>query len=80
MCSLLAALALAAPAAAQGTASAPVTDDQYSDIRLGNGGGDPSTEGALPFTGLEVGRMGGAAAALLGAGIFLRRSARAEDR
>ncbi len=75
-------LALAAPSMA--TASSP-TDAQYKpqnhSISVAGGGGNGSgpsapsrsTIGSLPFTGLDIGVLALAAAALLGAGFALRR-------
>jgi hypothetical protein len=72
-------LALAAPSAA--IAASP-SNSQYEtqnhQISAGGGGGGPSapsnsTIGSLPFTGLDVGVLALAAAALLGAGFALRR-------
>ena len=74
------ALALVAPSAA--IAASP-SNSQYEtqnhQISAGGGGGSgpaaPSnnTIGSLPFTGLDVGVLALAAAALLGAGVALRR-------
>jgi hypothetical protein len=69
-------LALAAPSAA--IAASP-SNDQYApenhQISPGGGPSAPShnTIGNLPFTGLDVGVLALAAAALLGAGFALRR-------
>ncbi|HEY7151687.1 MAG TPA: hypothetical protein VH391_08390 [Solirubrobacterales bacterium] len=73
-------LALAAPSAA--IASSPSNaqyEPQNHQIAAGGGGGSgpsapsKSTIGSLPFTGLDVGVLALAAAALLGAGFALRR-------
>ncbi|MGH2966921.1 MAG: hypothetical protein ACRDMH_16285 [Solirubrobacterales bacterium] len=72
-------LALVAPSAA--IAASPSTsqyETQNHQISAGGGGGGPSapshnTIGSLPFTGLDVGVLALAAAALLGAGFALRR-------
>jgi hypothetical protein len=72
-------VALAAPSAA--IAASP-SNSQYEpqnhQISAGGGGNGPSapsnnTIGNLPFTGLDVGVLALAAAALLGAGFALRR-------
>ena len=81
-------LALAAPAAGQGSS---VTKDQYKDSAsnvvagLGGDPGDPSatadpgSTGSLPFTGLDLALMGAAAAGLFGAGVVIRRRATLEE-
>jgi hypothetical protein len=84
-CALIAALALAALAsAANGAARSPVTQEQYADTseQIGGGKVDPtgpsgptSTVGSLPFTGLDLALMGGAAVTLLAGGVLLRRRA-----
>lgn len=72
-------IALAAPSAA--IAQSP-THAQYEpqnhQISVGGGGNGPSAPsngniGSLPFTGLDIGVLALAAAALLGAGFALRR-------
>lgn len=85
LCALIAALAITAPASAQDCAASSVTLDQYGDRTEqfsacnSNGTGDPTPSGSLPFTGLDLGLMGGAAGALLVGGVLIRRRARAED-
>lgn len=75
-------LALAAPSVA--TANTPSNaqyEPQNHNISVSGGGGDGngpsapsrSTIGSLPFTGLDIGVLALAAAALLGAGFALRR-------
>jgi hypothetical protein len=73
-------LALAAPSVA--TAASPSHaqyEPQNHQISVGGGGGggpsapSRSTIGSLPFTGLDIGVLALAAAALLGAGLALRR-------
>lgn len=75
-------LALAAPSVA--TAQSPSHaqyEPQNHQISVGGGGGSGSgpsapsrsTIGSLPFTGLDIGVLALAAAALLGAGFALRR-------
>ena len=76
----MAVLAFAGPASAQVSSA---TQDQYSPSNerfAGSTGGDPSdpsdpsdTVGSLPFTGLDLGLMGGAAVTLLAGGVLLRR-------
>ncbi len=85
---LIAALALAAPAAGQGFSP---TKDQYRNSADGVGAGvggdpgdpsataDPSSTGSLPFTGLDLALMGAAAAGLVGAGVVIRRRATLEE-
>ncbi len=81
--SLIAVLALAAPAAG----ASSVTDEQYGDsasqvaANVGGDPGDPSatadpgSTGSLPFTGLDLALMGAAAAGLVGAGVVVHRRA-----
>jgi hypothetical protein len=82
-CAVVAALAFAAPASAQDeSATSSVTADQYdpSTERFSGGGGeDPSSVGSLPFTGLDLGLMGGAALTLLAGGVVLHRRANPGD-
>jgi hypothetical protein len=79
LCAMLAALS-AAPASAQETSS--VTADQYdesgSQFSSGGGTADPGV-GSLPFTGLDLGLMGAAAAALMGVGVLMRRRTASEE-
>ncbi len=77
-CALAAALFMAAPASAQDreTAISSVTQDQYGErtAQLSSGGDEASTGvGSLPFTGLDLAFMGGAAAVLLTGGLLVRR-------
>ena len=91
MCALVAALAISAPASAE-CVSSSVTQDQYGDDTdsvttcnaAGAGAaaeatGDTGSAGSLPFTGLDLALMGGAAGALLVGGVLIRRRARAEE-
>jgi hypothetical protein len=80
LASALLVLALAAPSAAiAATPSNSQYEPQNHQIAVTGGGGNgPSTPshstiGNLPFTGLDVGVLALAAAALLGAGFALRR-------
>lgn len=78
---LVAMLATAGPAMAE-DCSKSVTVDQYGDrIEQLNSTtcdpGDPPA-GSLPFTGLDVGLMVGAAGVLLVGGVYLRRRSRVE--
>ena len=83
---LVAMLATSAPAMAA-NCSTSVTVDQYGDrIEQLNTStcadpGDPGDPPAssLPFTGLDVGLMAGAAGVLLVGGVFLRRRSRTEQ-
>jgi hypothetical protein len=91
LCALVAALAIAAPASAA-CVSSSVTQDQYGDdtdrvtacneagagAAAAGGTADAGSSGSLPFTGLDLGLMGGAAGALLVGGVLIRRRARAE--
>jgi hypothetical protein len=74
-------LATAGPASAQ-DCNKSVTVDQYGDRieQLSSTTCDPGDPpaGALPFTGLDVGLMVGAAGVLVAGGVFLRRRSRAE--
>lgn len=83
LCSLVAALALAAPATAQDSFQiSSVTQDQYGDPadQFAGGGSTPtSSVGSLPFTGLDVALMAGAAVTLLGAGLVIRRRTSADE-
>lgn len=78
---LVAMLATAGPASAQ-DCNKSVTVDQYGDRieQLSSTTCDPGDPpaGALPFTGLDVGLMVGAAGVLVAGGVFLRRRSRAE--
>jgi len=75
-------LVLAAPAVATATSPSHAQyEPQNHQISVGGGGGggggpsapSRSTIGSLPFTGLDIGVLALAAAALLGAGLALRR-------
>ena len=71
-------LALAAPSVATATSPSHAQyEPQNHEISAGGGGGPSapsrSTIGNLPFTGLDIGVLALAAAALLGAGFALRR-------
>lgn len=87
LCALVAALAFAAPAAAQDSLGSSVTQDQYGDnaarFTVGETGdttGRPtSSVGSLPFTGLDVALMAGAALTLLGAGVVICRRTSADE-
>jgi hypothetical protein len=85
---LVAVLATSAPAmAAESECSRSVTVDQYGDrieqldtstcADPGDPGDPPAS--SLPFTGLDVGLMAGAAGVLLVGGVFLRRRSRTEQ-
>ena len=81
---------LAAPAAA---GAATPSCDQYGNCGThalaasagggtgvsGPGGGSGSTIGPLPFTGLDLGVMGGTALAMVGSGFALRRAMRRDS-
>ena len=73
---LVALVALALPAAA--LAGNPSSGGVISDDAAGGLAGS-TTSGALPFTGLDIAVVLGIGAALLVAGIFLRRRARHES-
>jgi hypothetical protein len=95
LCSLIAALAFAAPAAAQNDQSSPVTQSQYGDAatQFSGGGdapssGDPSDPsassdssavGSLPFTGLDLALMAAAAGGLVAGGLLMRRRTGSEE-
>jgi hypothetical protein len=74
--------ALPAPAGAAETTCSGPTGDQYCDntqvLTASGAGSSDSTEpaGGLPFTGLDLGLSVAAGAALLGAGVALRRVSR----
>jgi hypothetical protein len=87
-CTLIAVLAIAAPASAAKCVGSSVTQDQYAEnvdqVKVCDEGGtgdpgDPPATGSLPFTGLDLGLMGGAAVALLAGGFLISRRARAEE-
>ena len=80
---LIAALAIATPASA-GKCPTSVTLDQYGDRTEQFDAThctpkDPPDPGTLPFTGLDVGLMAGAAGVLLAGGVMLRRRGRYEQ-
>lgn len=82
-CALIATLAIAAPASAADCPTS-VTLDQYGDRTEQFDAThctpkDPPDPGTLPFTGLDVGLMAGAAGVLLAGGVMLRRRGRAEQ-
>jgi peptidoglycan/LPS O-acetylase OafA/YrhL len=77
----LAIVALAAPSAALAQVGSSPTKAQYEPTnRQVSSGGGGGTIGGLPFTGLDIGVLAIAAAALLGAGIALRRLSDPERR
>ena len=87
-CTLIAIFAIAAPASAEKCVGSSVTLDQYGDsvdqLSACNQSGtgdttDPGSSGSLPFTGLDLGLMVGAAGALLVGGFLISRRARAEE-
>ena len=77
---LVAMLATAGPAMAE-DCSKSVTVDQYGDRieQLNSSNCEDPPAGALPFTGLDVGMMVGAAGVLVAGGVFLRRRSRLEQ-
>jgi hypothetical protein len=73
--------ALPAPAGAADANCAGPTGDQYCDntqvlTASGAGSSESTDPGGLPFTGLDLGLTVAAGAALLGAGVALRRVSR----
>lgn len=78
---LVVALAVPSAAIAQSPSNAEYNPQNHQISAAGGGGGGgagpsapaSSTIGSLPFTGLDIGVLALAAAALLGAGLALRR-------